>query len=237
MAEELVISCMDRRLNLMLEEEYVDAIVVRNAGANVAPLMQMIKQIVMDNNIRRITLITHDDCGAMKKAFAAIKEGAHASEDLEDILIKQFRGINFSDRQQLEEKNTEMQLAGLKREFTNIDVQAKPAKMSEIKVPPDDKEHKLLVLSPGEPGYGRIFESLGLDPFQCYIIQASIANAMPDIELAAKDLHAKEIYFVTLNQDNPRKVKRDADTAALRLSAIGAEVKRQDMRTKGKNLM
>ena len=100
MAEELVISCMDRRLNRMLEEEYGDAIVVRNAGANVAPLMLMIKQIVMDNNIKRITLITHDDCGAMKKTFAAIKEGIHASEDLEDILIKQFREINFSDRQQ-----------------------------------------------------------------------------------------------------------------------------------------
>lgn len=43
MSGELVICCMDRRLNSMLEKDYGDAIVLRNAGANVAPLMQMIK--------------------------------------------------------------------------------------------------------------------------------------------------------------------------------------------------
>ena len=115
MAEELVICCMDRRLNSMLEKDYGDAIVLRNAGANVAPLMQMIKQIVMDNNIKKITLITHDDCGAMGKTFAVIKEGTAASEDLEDSLIGQFRKVEFSDRQQLEEKNTELQLSALKK--------------------------------------------------------------------------------------------------------------------------
>ena len=240
MAEELAICCMDRRLNSMLEKEYGNAIVLRNAGANVAPLMQMIKQIVMDNSIKKITLITHDDCGAMGKTFAVIKEGTAASEDLEESLIGQFRKVEFLNRQQLEEKNTELQLSALKREFPEIEVQAKTAKMSGIKVPPDNKEHKLLVLSPGKPEYNRIFESLALDPFQCYIVQASISNAMPDIELAAKDLHAKEVYFVTTERDNPREVKREADTASLRLSALGAEVKRHDirtMKTKEKNLM
>ena len=58
---------------------------------------------------------------------------------------------------------------------------------------------------------------------------------MPDIELAAKDLHAKEVYFITVGQDNPREVKREADTAAVRLSALGAEVKRHDMRTMKKS--
>jgi hypothetical protein len=164
-----------------------------------------------------------------------IKEGGQAQEDLEDSLIKQFRKVDFSNRQQLEEKNTELQLGALKKEFPELDVHAKPAKMSNIKVQPDDKGHKLLVISPGKPEYKRIFESLGLDPFQCYIVQASIENAMPDIELAAKDHHEKEVYFIKVGQNNPREVKREADTAAVRLSALGAEVKRHDMRTMKKS--
>ncbi|MEM0154691.1 MAG: carbonic anhydrase [Methanothrix sp.] len=234
--EELVICCMDRRLNDFLEKEYNGAFVFRNAGANVAPLIPAIKQIVKENDIGTITLITHDDCGAMKKTFAVIKEGAEATEELKDELINQFNEVDFNTRSQLEEKNTELQLDRLKNEFPNIKVQAKPVRMSDLKIPEDTKEHKLLVISPGKPEYGKAFKGLGLAPSQCYIVQASISNAMPDMELAAKDLHAKEAFFIVSDKDNPRDVKRDADTASLKLSRDGAEVKRYDARTVRKSL-
>lgn len=229
--EELVICCMDRRLNDFLENNYSNSLVLRNAGANVAPLIPMIKQAVRDKGIDTITLMTHDDCGAMGKTFEVIKKGAEAPEELNDELINQFRSLNFETRSQLEEKNTELQLERLKKEFPNIKIQAKPIKMSEIKVPGDTNEHKLLVISPGKPEYNRIFSSLNLPHSQCYVVQASISNAMPDIELAANDLHAKEVFFVVSEKDNPRDVKRDADVASLKLSKLGAEVKRYDART------
>ncbi len=229
--EEMVICCMDRRLNDFLENKYGGAFVLRNAGANVAPLMPMIKQIVRENGIDTITLVTHDDCGAMGKAFAVIKKGAEATDELKDELINQFKTVDFETKGQLEEKNTELQLGALKKEFPNITVQAKPVKMSDIKVPEDNKEHKMLVLSPGKPEYDRIFKGLDLMPSQCYMVQASINNAMPDMELAVNDLHAKEVFFVVSDKDNPRDVKRDADTASLKLTRLGAEVKRYDTRT------
>ena len=229
--EELVICCMGRRLNSFLEKEHGSAFVLRNAGANVAPLMPMIKQAVREKDIDTITLITHDDCGAMGKTFAVIKENAEATDELKEELISQFEIVDFSTRGELEEKNTALQLNALKIEFPNINVQAKPVKMSAIKVPNDTKEHVLLVLSPEKPEYDRIFAGLGLEPSQCYIVQASINNAMPDIELAAKDLKAKKVFFIVGNKDNPRDVKRDADTASLKLSRLGAEVKRYDTRT------
>ena len=230
--EELVICCMDRRLNDFLENKYTSALVFRNAGANVAPLMPMIKQAVRENGIDTITLITHDDCGAMGKTFNVIKKGSEATDELKDELINQFKTVDFETRGQLEEKNTELQLGALKKEFPNITVQAKPVKMSDIKVPEDNKEHKLLVLSPGKPEYGKIFKGLGLMPSQCYIVQASINNAMPDMELAVNDLDVEEVLFVVVgSNDNPRDVKRDADTASLKLTRLGAEVKRYDART------
>ena len=229
--EELVICCMNRRLNDFLEDKYGGAFVVRNAGANVAPLMPLIKQAVREKGIDIITLVTHDDCGAMGKTFAVIKKGAEATDELKDELINQFKAVKFETRNQLEEKNTELQLSALKREFPNITVQAKPAKMSDIKVPEDNKEHKLLVLGPGKPEYSKIFKGLELMHSQCYIVQAPIYNAMPDIELAVKELHAKEVFFVVSDKDNPRDVKRDADTASLKLTRLGAEVKRYDTRT------
>lgn len=228
---ELVICGMDRRLNDFLEKEHGSAFVLRNAGANVEPLMPMIKQMARENNIDTITLITHDDCGAMRKTFAVIKEGAEATDELKDELINQFKAMDFDTRSQLEEKNTELQLSALKKEFQNVAVKAKPVKMSDIKVPEDTKEHVLLVMSPGKPEYSKIFKGLDLAHSQCYIVQASINNAMPDMELAAKDMHAKKVFFIVSDRDNPRDVKRDADTASLKLSRLGAEVKRYDTRT------
>ncbi|MCL4372126.1 hypothetical protein M1373_02280 [Candidatus Marsarchaeota archaeon] len=235
MENELVICCMDRRLNNFLENEYGSAIVIRNAGANAAPIMQMAKRIVEDNDIGAITLITHDDCGAMGKVYSVLKNGGSATEDLKEALINQFNGVNFSTREELEEKNTELQLNALKKEFKDIKVVAKPVKMSNIKVPEDTKEHKLLVFSPGKPDYSRAFKSLGFEPWQCYVVQGSVGNTLPDMELAVTDLHAKDVSFIVGNKDNPRDVKRDLDMASLRLSGIGAEVKRCDIRSVKKN--
>lgn len=227
----MVLCCMDRRLNVFLEKNYKNAIVLRNAGANVAPLIAAIKQIVRENNIKKITLITHDDCGAMKKTYSVLKENGEATDELESSLIDQFKSVHFSTREELENENTKLQLASLKEAFPELDVEAKPARMKDIEVPEDNAPHKLLVMTPGKPEYEKAFKSLGFNPFQCYIVQASMGDAMPDIELAAKDLHAKEVIFVVVDKDNPRDVKRDADMASLRLSALGAEVKRHDVRT------
>ncbi len=231
MEDELVICCMDRRLNVFLENNYKDAIVLRNAGANVAPLMPLIKQIVRENGIRKITLITHDDCGAMAKTFSVLKENGKATEELRLNLIEQFEKVKFTTKEELENANTNLQLASLKSIFPELNVEAKPARMKDINAPKDDEHHKLLVVSPGKPSYDRIFKVLEFNPFQCYVIQASIENAMPDIELTANDLHAKEVYFIVGDNDNPRDVKRDADMASLKLSKLDAEVKRQDIRT------
>ncbi len=229
--EKIVISCMDRRLNSYIEQKYGNAIVLRNAGANVRPLEPLINKIIEENNIGEIIALPHTDCGAMGKVYSVLKQKMDADPDLVDSLVSEY-SPDFSTREELEKKNYEMQLERLRTDYPSLKVSGHYIDMKEISVPPEEKEHKLLVITPSKPNYSKIFASLKLDPFQCYVIQANTEFAMPDIKLAVSDLHVKTIYFVTQSGEDPRISKKEADRAMLSLSGYKSiEIIRYDARS------
>ncbi len=235
--ERLVISCMDRRLNLFIEEQYPDAVVLRNAGANVYALESKIKDIVREKDIREIIVLAHTDCGAMGKVYSVLKQNAHAEEDLAEELISHYSGLEFSTREELESENYRMQVDELKAAFPSLRISGELIDMKNINVPAEDKGHRLLVMEPSKPNYSKIVSSLGLSLFQCYIVQGNTEIAMPDIKLAASELHANPVYFVTQDGENPRTTKQEADKAKLSLSQYkGIEINRHDMRSVKKSM-
>ncbi|MCL5102041.1 MAG: hypothetical protein M1544_01655 [Candidatus Marsarchaeota archaeon] len=233
--EELGIFCMDRRFNEYIEKNYGSMFIMRNAGANVVPIIAEIKQAVREKGIKKINVFAHTDCTAMGKVMGVLKENGRAEEELEDSLIKQFRELDFSSREELEQKNLELQLGILKKEFPELEVRGELLDTKKVDTGKHELEHVLAIFSPGKPDYGAAFKSEGLDPSQCYVVQEQIEVAMPDIRLAVNDLKARRVIVVTGNGDNPRDSKRYADLLGLKLSDLGAEVKRVDIRRVEKN--
>lgn len=237
MANSLVLRCMDRRFNNMVESEYGDAIVLGNAGANVYPLQDRIRDIVREEGIEKIIALPHTDCGAMGKVYSVLKGGSSADDDLMEELVSHYPPSKFSTRQELEKMNYEIQLARLKELFPDMKASGRLFDTGSIDAPKEELEHKLVVMKPGKPDYSRVFASLRLNPFQCYVVQAETEIAMADIKLAVKELGAKTVYFVTMDGDNPRDTKQEADRAALALSGVeGVEIRMHDMRRVRKSL-
>ena len=172
--EELGIFCMDRRFNKYIEEKYPDMFVIRNAGANINPIIAEIRKAVRDNAIKEIKVFTHNDCGAMKKVMSVLKDGKQAEEELASSLVGQFNGISFSSAEELENENTKLQLNALKREFPELKVSAELLDTKSIANNDKKLEHVLIIASPGKPNYSEVFKSEGLDPLQCYVIQSQI---------------------------------------------------------------
>lgn len=228
--EELGIFCMDRRFNKYIEENYHDMFVMRNAGANIKPILSEIKKIVREKGIKKINVFAHTDCGAMGKVISVLKENGTAEEELSDSLINQFRSVKFSSREELEHKNMELQLEALKKEFPELEVKGELLEANKMGDKKGELEHVLILASQGKPDYSEIFKQENLDPFQCYIIQSPIEAAMPDIRFAVKDLKSEKVIVVTGNGDNPRDSKRYEELLKLKLSDLDASVKRIDIR-------
>ncbi len=228
--EELGIFCMDRRFNKYIEEKYPDMFVIRNAGANINPIIAEIRKAVRDNGIKEIKVFTHNDCGAMKKVMSVLKDGKQAEEELASSLVSQFNGMSFSSAEELENENTKLQLNALKREFPELKVSAELLDTKSIVNNDKKLEHVLIIASPGKPNYSEVFENEGLDPLQCYVIQSQIDASMPDIRLAVKDLDAKNVIIVTGNKDNPRDSKLHEELLRIRLSDLNPAIKRVDIR-------
>ena len=228
--KELGVFCMGRRFNKHIEEKYQDMFVMRNAGANIKPIIAEIRKAVRENSVKEITVFTHNDCGAMKKVMGVLKEGKGAEEELASSLISQFKGVSFSSEDELENENTKLQLNALRREFPELKVNAQLLDTKTIEKNGKELGHVLIIASPGKPNYSRVFEIEGLDPLQCYIVQSQIDVSMPDIRLAVNDLKAKNVIIVTGDNDNPRDSKRYEGLLRIRLSDLNPVVKTVDIR-------
>ena len=118
---------------MLIEKDYPESIIIRNAGANVNPVIGEIKDIMQDKDIRKIVVAAHTDCEAMKKVYNVINKSDSAIEDLEQNLISLFRGMKFKDINELEKLNLEMQVDKLKNEFPDLEIIGKMINTSEIK--------------------------------------------------------------------------------------------------------
>lgn len=217
MAETLVISCMDRRLNAFLDRlNDGKHIFLRNAGAAVPMIEQSIRYIFDNANIGEALLIAHTDCGAMGYVYSAIKEGKNG---LHPDLVKQFSNENFSTRQELEKLNEQIQKKELERIFQGkVKIGSQLIALNE---PSDNgEEHALVITKASDEKYESVAKELGLKPENCYFLQAnSVAEVMPDIAVATERLGIKDIRLVALESSQYRQVQQDYE--ALRLRGIG----------------
>ncbi|ASI13597.1 carbonic anhydrase [Candidatus Mancarchaeum acidiphilum] len=221
---KLVISCMDRRLNDLIEEQYSDCFIIRNAGANVYPVAKEIKDLIKNKDIREIILLAHTDCGAMNKVFGIIKRGKSADPDLEESLISQYRKLDFDSIDELEKDNLNLQVDKLKSEFPETKIDGRLIRIEDIKVPKDDKIHELILANPSKPGYSGLLDQLSLNHFSAYILQSDTNNIMPDLKLAVADLGVKFIHLISIEKENPRDRKVDQQRLNLIFGKDGVKI-------------
>ncbi|WP_231961140.1 MULTISPECIES: carbonic anhydrase [Sulfolobaceae] len=145
----LVISCMDRRLNHFLRENYSDSIVVRNAGANMLSLSKTLEKY--KNMIDEVIVLPHTDCGAMKVVFSSIKEGKKITSIVEDKLVNQFRDKAFNTLSELERLNLEVQTENAKKIFVNKPIKSEIIDINKIKIPASNQPYSIYVTTPTTP--------------------------------------------------------------------------------------
>ncbi|WP_338598149.1 carbonic anhydrase [Sulfolobus tengchongensis] len=144
----LIISCMDRRLNSYIRKNYPNAVVIRNAGANVNSLINTLEKY--KNNVDEVVLLPHTDCGAMKVVFSSLKEGKKLTSIVEESLVNQFSSKRFDSLSDLERLNLEIQSERLIRIFGNK-VKAELIDVNKIDVPPTKDPYMVYLTKPSPP--------------------------------------------------------------------------------------
>ncbi|QGA68292.1 carbonic anhydrase [Sulfolobus sp. E11-6] len=146
---KLIVSCMDRRLNYYLKKRYPDAIVIRNAGANVNSLL-----ITLDkykDRVDEVILLPHTDCGAMKVVYFSLKDGKKITSLVEEKLVRQFSSKKFDSLSELEILNMEIQKENLKRMFGDK-VRAELIDVNKIEIPSSNDPYMAYISKPSQIG-------------------------------------------------------------------------------------
>lgn len=167
----LIISCMDYRLSqeIMNRVQSKDDIVIRNAGANVYELKDKLKGIKVDE----VVFLPHTDCAALKLVYSVIKEGKEVDKEIEEKLVSQFRGKNFTSLQELERLNAKVGEEILKEIFPKVVTEL----IDVSKIRPPQRKPKYYLLKP----HTRYDDEI----IGAYVIQAfSKEDVTADIKIA-----------------------------------------------------
>ncbi len=145
----LVISCMDRRLNYYIRENYSDSIVIRNAGANILSLSKTLEKY--KNIVDEVIVLPHTDCGAMKVVYSSIKEGKKITSIVEDKLVNQFMDKTFNTLSELERLNLKVQTENARKIFVNKSIKSEIIDVNKIKIPASNQPYSVYVTTPSTP--------------------------------------------------------------------------------------
>ncbi|MGC8648570.1 MAG: carbonic anhydrase [Candidatus Micrarchaeia archaeon] len=221
---KLVISCMDRRLNKILDKENDgNTIMLRNAGANANGLYGSIKRAI-ENDVSTIKLMAHSDCGAMKVVYNSIKEGAEASEEIDSTLISQFEGKQFSTRNELESLNEALQTEELEKISNGVEIEKSFVDLSKYTFN-EPKEHVAAFVHPSSEKYEEICKKAGLGVDDTYFIQAeSIEEVYADLEIAITKLGIKRIAAIAMMPSEYRAMHAEVQKLKMKEFAKSAEV-------------
>ncbi|MGC9037474.1 MAG: carbonic anhydrase [Candidatus Micrarchaeia archaeon] len=216
---EIVVSCMDRRLNNALDSmNNGKQIFVRNAGGNVAGVEQTLRYLVDSSNISEIKLVAHTDCGAMGYVFGALN--GKESESLHSELVKQFKGLKLASRLELEKNNELVQKSKLESMFAGKGIGIS-SMLIESK-PSEPKRHIAAITNSSSAKYAELAKKLGVDADDCYFMQAnSIEELLPDITLAIEKLGIKEFLLVAEEQSQYRQ--KNAELERLRARGLASK--------------
>jgi hypothetical protein len=163
---------MDYRLSEEIEKRAEkDTLILRNAGANVNGLKDVLKEIKADE----VVFMPHTDCAALKLVYSAIREGKSVDPEIEKTLVSQFRGKEFQTLQDLERLNAKLGEEALKRIFPNAKITTELIDVTKIKIP--ERKPVVYLLKP-ESRYNK--EIIG-----AYVIQAPKREAVSaDLKIA-----------------------------------------------------
>ncbi|MDG7046978.1 MAG: hypothetical protein JRN53_05270 [Nitrososphaerota archaeon] len=121
----LIISCMDYRIQDAIDSVINDNekfVIMRNGGANVKGLRNSIVRIIKQGNVKRIKLMPHSDCVAMKIVYSALRENKDCDAVIYENLVEQFNGENFNSLKELEIVNKARQYDSAKSLLEENDI-------------------------------------------------------------------------------------------------------------------
>jgi|GEM_PF-439490 len=217
--KELLISCMDHRLNGFIDQlSSAQTILVRNAGANIFSIKESIKFLIDNNEISKIILSTHNDCGAMKVVFNSIKNKKNPNDDIYNKLVKQFEKRSFNTIEELEKINTEIQLDELEKIAKGIKIEVKTIDLSNYKSN-SNEEHKLVYSFPDAYNYEELSKKLGINENEIYFIHANHFDEIKhDLDIAIDYLGIKDINFLATKASDYREMNKEMNLAMLKNS-------------------
>ncbi|MDG7034961.1 MAG: hypothetical protein JRM78_01925 [Nitrososphaerota archaeon] len=121
----LIISCMDYRIQDAIDSVINDNekfVIMRNGGANVKGLTNSIVRIIKQGNVKRIKLMPHSDCAAMKIVYSTLRENKGCDAVIYENLVEQFNGENFNSLKELEIVNKARQYDSTKNLLEENDI-------------------------------------------------------------------------------------------------------------------
>lgn len=209
----LIITCMDRRLNEALElraqnemaNTGVPTIVLRDAGGDVSNLKDSIKEVLLHYDVREARVAVHNDCGAMKD-IANRKQGKAEKDRERDMTAMKYVAKNPED---LCKENLTVQQKSLIEIVSSISPNTKVIadSLDVLHVQQAKGERKAaIILDSAErshTNYSELASVLHTDTNNVYFIQyTGKDNMLPDISLIPKALGVKDMTI--FSTDNTR---------------------------------
>ncbi len=215
----LIIACMDRRMNEPLEERSereqaatgIRTIALRNAGADVDNLHDSIRGILLKYNVVEARVVVHNDCGAMKD-ISKRKNGEAWVEPQRDQTAAKYvktEAVDLCKENMAVQERSLRTLVGALSPSTKVIVS-----IFDVSHIPSTAEEKkgAIVLDSTERSHTNYSELAGIakaNVSDAYFIQyTGRDNILPDIGLAAKALGIKDMTIFSTD-------KTDAKATAL----------------------
>ncbi len=176
-----------------------EVIHLRNAGARLDGVAQSWNRILEEGNIpellcmdwrlsdrdakdvKKPTVLPHNDCGAMGFVEAVVTEKQTASERIMEKIVNAYKGAPFANREELEAVNAELQR---KRIGGNGEVE-----LQHVGKNSPHAEKVLLIAKPSSLKFDDLIWATGFNPKEqhVYVVQAYwIDEILPDIEVAVR---------------------------------------------------
>lgn len=214
--EIVVGTCMDRRLNFMIDNVASNVapegnfVVVRSAGATLRGLEDTIDAIVEKGGVKRIQFYTHTDCGACHFVCEASRHQIDVSKRLGMALVHHLTKSTdkFCAGTEVEAENIRMLKESLaKYKSKGIEVKVEEVNMNTINAPKEawTASMTLVVGKPYSGSFEELAMKLGLNPWTMFSINAErIVDVIPDIDVAILALKIRNIKIVSTCSDTDR---------------------------------
>ncbi len=225
--DRLVIACMDRRLN-----KYLDSlndgrtIFLRNAGGNVGSLASSIRYILNNHGIRRIHVVTHTDCGAMKVVAGARDKSMKVSDTVQEGLVRYFNRVEFGNRGELEKANEALQQEAIaKLAGGGFEITTELFDISKAGQHGGQGDHVLAITRASDWKYEKIAGASRSDLAEMYTVQAdNIDEVMHDIEIAVGTIGIHDVRVVALEASEYRPLRLDSNKLKAKPFSSGVHI-------------